>query len=303
MTAPFNGFAPLCLSITLRPVSDHRSAAQQDARIVLVPKLEADATSSLTLAPGQSRKKKCIPKKMREMVWDKYIGESIAVSPCWCCQSTNIKNTDFVCGHVIAESCGGDTNVDNMRPICSMCNLSMGTKNMHEFMKLLGKKPRDDISAGNGDSLWKHLSLVGLKSACEFFGRDYKAGDSRQLLATRLCGTDSSVFLLQMLANCNSPQCPLLKRFCERAAERMPLQWTCAAVVRRQVRAAPFADACGLPEVEPEECKRLASTAVPDFCVQFSRLLPGQIDTDLALPLKTCFCERVLGRRHLGRPE
>jgi 5-methylcytosine-specific restriction endonuclease McrA len=210
MTAFFNGFAPLCLSITLQPVSDHRlglqSKTQQTAQIMLVPKLETDTPSALSLASCPSQKKKYIPKKMREMVWDKYIGENIAVSPCWCCQSTNIKNTDFVCGHVIAESCGGDTNVDNMRPICSMCNLSMGTKNMHEFMKLLGKKPRDDINGNTGDSLWKHLNLVGLKSACEFFGKKYKTNDSRKQLIFRLSGTDSSVFLLQMLNRLSSDE-------------------------------------------------------------------------------------------------
>ena len=41
----------------------------------------------------------------------------------------------FHCGHVIPECKGGKTNLSNLKPICQTCNLSMGTKNMDEFMK------------------------------------------------------------------------------------------------------------------------------------------------------------------------
>ena len=36
-------------------------------------------------------------------------------------------------GHNIAESKGGKTNVKNLRPICSQCNKSMGTRSITEF--------------------------------------------------------------------------------------------------------------------------------------------------------------------------
>jgi hypothetical protein len=37
-------------------------------------------------------------------------------------------------GHVVAESKGGGpTNVQNLRPVCISCNMSMGSKNMMEF--------------------------------------------------------------------------------------------------------------------------------------------------------------------------
>jgi hypothetical protein len=40
---------------------------------------------------------------------------------------------NFHCGHVIAEANGGRIHVENLRPICSVYNNSMGTMNMKEF--------------------------------------------------------------------------------------------------------------------------------------------------------------------------
>jgi hypothetical protein len=42
---------------------------------------------------------------------------------------------DFHCGHVTAEANGGVTSIENLRPICKACNLSMRTENMEEFKK------------------------------------------------------------------------------------------------------------------------------------------------------------------------
>lgn len=39
----------------------------------------------------------------------------------------------FECGHVVAEALGGQSTIENLRPICKDCNLSMGTKNLFEF--------------------------------------------------------------------------------------------------------------------------------------------------------------------------
>ena len=76
--------------------------------------------------------KKTIPKKLREQVWDKYIG-NIKNSICLCCKSNVIKVNDFHCGHIIAEKNEGKTIIDNLRPICKSCNSSMGTRNLKTF--------------------------------------------------------------------------------------------------------------------------------------------------------------------------
>lgn len=80
-------------------------------------------------------KKETITKRMREDVWKRYCGDLDQSSPCLCCQKHKIDVWNFHCGHVVAESKGGETNADNLRPICSQCNLSMKTMDMQAFMK------------------------------------------------------------------------------------------------------------------------------------------------------------------------
>ncbi len=80
-------------------------------------------------------RRKAIPKHVKTLVWNRYVGENRAEAPCLCCRSTRIAVTNFHCGHVVAEAKGGDLTVPNLRPICAPCNLSMGTMSMNEFAK------------------------------------------------------------------------------------------------------------------------------------------------------------------------
>ena len=78
-------------------------------------------------------KKKQIPKTLKMTVWYTHIGKEIGMVKCPCCNSNEISQMDFDCGHVIAESKGGSTTVENLKPICNKCNRSMRTMNMNEF--------------------------------------------------------------------------------------------------------------------------------------------------------------------------
>ena len=80
-------------------------------------------------------KKKSVPKVVKDLSWNKWVGEDTARTKCMCCGVNEIRMNSFHCGHVIAESNGGRSSVDNLRPICSACNLSMGTENMEDFKK------------------------------------------------------------------------------------------------------------------------------------------------------------------------
>jgi len=67
-----------------------------------------------------------IPKALREQVWIVKIGRKFDAK-CrivWCTNRMNV--FDFQCGHNIPESKGGPTTLDNLVPICSRCNVSMG---------------------------------------------------------------------------------------------------------------------------------------------------------------------------------
>ena len=83
------------------------------------------------------KKKKPIPATIKRLVWNTPIGEEKGKSKCLCCKITDITQLSFNCGHIVAESNGGELKVSNLMPICQNCNSSMGTKNMNEFMKTL----------------------------------------------------------------------------------------------------------------------------------------------------------------------
>jgi len=83
-------------------------------------------------------KKKSIPKVVKDLAWNKWVGEDVARTKCMCCGVNEIKMSSFHCGHVLAEANGGSMTVDNLRPICAACNLSMKTENLDEFKKRCG---------------------------------------------------------------------------------------------------------------------------------------------------------------------
>ena len=69
-----------------------------------------------------------IPRALREQVWLIHVGPKFQYKckVSWCTNTMNV--FDFQCGHNIPESKGGKTDVQNLIPICSRCNLSMGSQ-------------------------------------------------------------------------------------------------------------------------------------------------------------------------------
>jgi 5-methylcytosine-specific restriction endonuclease McrA len=76
--------------------------------------------------------RKSIPKSLKILVWDKNIGKEKGIGECDVCKS-NIDSKNFECGHIISVKYGGETNIENLLPICSSCNKSMGPQNLLEF--------------------------------------------------------------------------------------------------------------------------------------------------------------------------
>lgn len=89
--------------------------------------------------------RKAIPKAVRDMVWDFYIGTDKGRSKCFCCNNHEVAQNNFECGHVIADKKGGASSVQNLRPVCSLCNKSMQTTNMIKFIKDSGYKLNDNF--------------------------------------------------------------------------------------------------------------------------------------------------------------
>lgn len=99
---------------------------------------ENESVCSLASTTSKKEPKKSIPKRLKTLVWDTYIDESIVKHRCLCCKRAMITNRDFHVGHVVSEKEGGESILDNLRPICHSCNYSMGAMNMVEFIKKCG---------------------------------------------------------------------------------------------------------------------------------------------------------------------
>ena len=96
-------------------------------------------------------KKKSIPKTLRMDVWKEYC--TIQSVKCPVCEKKEISPFDFEVGHVVSERDGGSLDIYNLRPICSLCNRSMGTKNLFEF-----KKQFYSNNDSNNDSWWSYVA-------------------------------------------------------------------------------------------------------------------------------------------------
>ena len=87
--------------------------------------------------PLHKKCKKKIPRALREQVWLQNIGKQFEYKCLvkWC--QNRINPFDFNVGHDIPESKGGGTNINNLKPICNRCNLSMGNHySINEWSKM-----------------------------------------------------------------------------------------------------------------------------------------------------------------------
>lgn len=98
----------------------------------------------------ESDKSTHINMNLRRLVWIRYNGLETGVALCFCCAETcNV--WDFECGHVEAESKGGPTSVENLRPICRSCNRGMSTINMRVYASDHRMKGRIAVLKGAAD--------------------------------------------------------------------------------------------------------------------------------------------------------
>src|SRR5207248_595719 len=86
------------------------------------------------MAHGRSK----LPAALRNATWNEYVGPQMGQAMCFCCGCEPILRSNYECGHVVARAKGGPDILSNLRPVCSTCNTSMGTRNMIEFAKECG---------------------------------------------------------------------------------------------------------------------------------------------------------------------
>jgi len=81
---------------------------------------------------------KNIPETIRNSVWNIYTSIEQKQKMCFCCGTEPITFGNFVCGYIKPKSKNGKATIQNLRPICGLCNMSIGTKNMEKFMNKYG---------------------------------------------------------------------------------------------------------------------------------------------------------------------
>ena len=86
----------------------------------------------------EKSKKKTIPKALREQLWIRNCGKEFE-HKCyvnWC--NNTITVFDFHVGHDKPESKGGTLLLENLKPLCSRCNQSMGNQfTIKEWNKIM----------------------------------------------------------------------------------------------------------------------------------------------------------------------
>jgi 5-methylcytosine-specific restriction endonuclease McrA len=97
----------------------------------------------VTVAP--KKRKAMIPTAFREQIWLRDCGKAYE-SKCrvtWCQNRMTV--WDFQAGHNVPESRGGKTVPDNLIPICSRCNVSMGNRYTIDEWNALSQAPPTHI--------------------------------------------------------------------------------------------------------------------------------------------------------------
>jgi hypothetical protein len=98
----------------------------------------------LAYKPPNLRSTDGIVHSVRVAVWNKGGDPNDAVHKCHVCKEPIRQKDNFVCGHVVPRAHGGKCTLENLEPICIVCNRDMGTMNMLKYMQLreeqIGKK-------------------------------------------------------------------------------------------------------------------------------------------------------------------
>lgn len=134
---------PGCVTVTPGGPTVNATPKNNSAKPVLVTAVKPVAVVK-PAAPEVRMKaaaREPINKSLRYQVWITYGSAESLFTACYCCEK-QIEINAYHCGHVMASAHGGRSKLANLRPVCASCNLSMGTKNMRDFIVDCGFRGR-----------------------------------------------------------------------------------------------------------------------------------------------------------------
>lgn len=102
------------------------------------------------------RKRPAIPKTLQKQVWQKEFN-AMTNGKCPIYKCPNILDTKTVnswqCGHITSIMNGGETSLDNLRPICPTCNQKMSSMNWDDYVNKLLKDHIIEDSFNDNDNV------------------------------------------------------------------------------------------------------------------------------------------------------
>lgn len=81
---------------------------------------------------------------LKSLTWDHRIGRQFGEANCLCCETNKITQLVHETGHIVPVSRGGKNRVENLMPICLLCNRSMQTTNFYVYKASLLGEPLID---------------------------------------------------------------------------------------------------------------------------------------------------------------
>jgi hypothetical protein len=116
------------------------------------PPYEKVESNKKTHNSPKQKKRKAIPKAVRKRVFAEYIktdDPNKLTGECFVECGNKINIDGFEVGHIVSVAEGGSDEIENLRPICSPCNKSMGKQNLLNFKEKYGFNS-DDIDTITG---------------------------------------------------------------------------------------------------------------------------------------------------------
>ena len=132
------------------------------------------------------RKRLAIPKALQNKVWEKEFN-AMTNGNCPIYNCTNILDkkvsNSWQCGHIISVMNGGETNLDNLRPICTPCNKNMGGMNWDIYvLKVLKDIIMEDYYNENETIKCSYKKCTILITSEEFYPYQYKTAKGKDKL-------------------------------------------------------------------------------------------------------------------------
>jgi len=150
---------------------------------------------------------------IKSAVWDNYIGKEIGQYPCLLCRVIHITQLTFQCGYGNPISRGGSEVLENLLPICSVCNSNLcctnNPKTINEYLKSIGKTRMPFLS----EKMKNIAEMCILNSETTKAHNDIKCTDEQfcRIIATNPMLWSQFIFLQEKLQIIKSPDVQKIK--------------------------------------------------------------------------------------------